>query len=511
MNNLHIKYRYIMLLGFFVVLGACSEDTIEQEFFGSLRGSVISEINGEALENARITTSPSTTTVFTDGQGNFSIPNIPVDSYSVNAEFDGFENGFEGVEIISNQESVVAFELGLVDDSLDAPDAPVLLLPEDGADDLESEVMFEWEIPESLAETLIFDIEIRNSFTNEITNFQVENDSILTVSDLDLGATYFWQVAVSDGENSPVLSTISEFSTLAFPSNPFLFVTTEGSNNVIFSGGGEGDGDDSTVDEDLFQLTNPATNSFRPKRNSIAQKIAFLRTVGGETHLFTMDLTGENVDQVTENIPVAGFRQEELDFAWGPNGDYLLYPSFNVLYRINMDGTGSTPLYTTTDGSFISEVAIQEFDEDLLLLKTNNIEGYEVRVFTFRLSTTTEEVIVLEGGSGAVSGIDITANGDEILYARDVSGSENPNYRQFESRIFIFNIGTTNASMLDTIVVTGENDLDPSYSPNEGSVIYTRASNTTNAIPTVFRFTLQSTNGNSVDQLFTASNMPNWD
>jgi len=512
MNKFFLQNRYIKIIALTVVIIGCSEDTIEEEFFGSLRGSVISEIDSEPLENVRITTNPSTTTVFSDAQGNFAIPNIPVDSYSVEADFDDFETAFEGVEIFDNQESVVSFELGLLDDSLEVPLAPVLILPEDGADDLETEVIFEWEEVVSAAETLTYELEIRNSFTDEIRNFVVENETTITVSDLDLGATYFWQVSVSDGENPAVLSLISEFSTLSFPSNAFLFVQTEGPNNVIFSGGGEDDENGSSVDENIFQLTNPATNSFRPRKNSIAQRIAFLRSVGGETHLFTMDLTGENVNQVTGNVPVSGFRQDELDFAWGPNGDYLLYPFFNQLYRINVDGTGTTPVYSTTDDSFISEVSIQEFDEDLVLLKTNDVQGYNVRVFTLRLSTTTEETLVLEGESGAVGGIEITANGDSILYSQDISGSQNPNYRQFETRIFIFDVASSSTLMIPTTTPGGQNDLDPSFSPSEGEVIFSRAVNTTDAVPDIFLFRLDGANGNTtLDLLFNESSMPDWD
>lgn len=493
-----------------LLLIGCSEDTIEEEFFGSLRGSVISELSGEAIEDVRITTSPSTTTVFTDAQGNFSIPNIPIDNYSVLAEADGFDDTFEGVEIFDNQESVVAFELGITDSSLDAPTAPVLIAPEDGSEDIESEAVFIWETVESLADDLEYNLELRNSFTNEISNFSVVNDTTFTVSDLELGVRYFWQVSVSDGENPDVLSAVSEFSTLSFPTNSFLFVRKNGSNNVIFSGGGETDTDGVEVDENIFQLTDPATNSFRPRRNNTAQRIAFLRTVGGETHLFTMDLTGENVQQVTTTVPVAGFRQEQLDFVWGPNGDYLLYPSFGILYRINPNGTGLTTVYTAPEGSFVSEASIQRFDEDLLLLKTNDLSGYNVRIFTYRISTSSEEMVVLENFPGAAGGIEISANGDKILYSRDILGSENVNFQIFQSRIFLLDVELGITEMLDTGTNLGFNDLDPSFSPSEGEIIFTRAVNTLNAIPTVFRFNLDNDNVNAVDQLFTQASMPDW-
>jgi len=226
--------------------------------------------------------------------------------------------------------------------------------------------------------------------------------------------------------------------------------------------------------------------------------------------LFTMDLTGENVQQITQNIPVSGFRQDQLDFTWGPNGDYLLYASFNVLYRINPDGTGNMPLYTTPDNSFISEIDIQEFDEDIVLLKTNNIQGYEVRVFTVRLSSEIEETVILEGLNGAVGGVEISANGDQVLYSRDTSESQNSEYRLFSSRLFIYNVQDDITTELPTNVITGENDLDPSFSPSEGFVVFTRSLNNTGATPNVFVFSLDAGNANTTDQLFTEAQMPDW-
>lgn len=64
------------------------------------------------------------------------------------------------------------------------------------------------------------------------------------------------------------------------------------------------------------------------------------------------------------------------------------------------------------------EVAIPEFDNDLLLLKTNDLNGYSVRIFTYTLSTDTVETVILEGELGAAGSIDITVNATKVLYTR---------------------------------------------------------------------------------------------
>ncbi|WP_299682694.1 carboxypeptidase-like regulatory domain-containing protein [uncultured Dokdonia sp.] len=504
------KLIYTLTLVLVVFASSCSEDTIEDELTGGLTGTVISSEDDMPLSNVKITTNPSSSTVFTDDNGFFSLLNIAIDDYSVMAELEGFDTAFEGAAVISEEIATVAFELDRASITNDPPSAPVLLTPLDGANDIESEVEFVWNSSESNATTLTYDLELRNAFTNEIENYSIEQDTTFTVSDLNLGATYFWQVTVDDGENPPVSSTISEFSTLAFPSNPFLFVKKEGDNSVIFSGGEVEDDGNTQVDVNLFQLTDDGTNSFRPRKNNQAQRIAFLRTVGGDTHIFTMDLTGENVEQVTSTIPVAGFRQDELDFTWSPNGDRLIYSFFDTLYSINPDGTGLSEVYQTTDGSFISEVDVQEFDTNLLLLKTNNINGYNVRIFAVNATTGVEEFVVLEGEQGAAGGAQISANGDKVLYSRDTSNSENPQYRIFSSRLFIYDVESATSQMLATDVITGENDLDPRFSPSEGDVIFTRVDSNVGAIPAIFLFEIE---GNTIndDELFTNANMPDWE
>jgi len=427
-ENKMLKNNTLLLIVIFIIslCVGCSEDTIDEEFFGDLIGTVVSADSNEPLTNVKITTSPSTSTVFSDNNGNFTLRNIRIDNYSVMAELDGYDIGFEGVEISEGVESVVAFELALTSTINDPPLAPVLISPEDETNDLEVEVIFEWEPSVSMEDELTYTLVLRNILTNENREFVVVDETTITVSDLELGANYLWQVMVSDGVNAPVSSVFRTFSTLSFPSNPFLFVKKEGPNNVIFSGAGEAGNQETQTDENLFQLTDDGTNSFRPRRNTQVQKIAFLRSVGGETHIFTMDLTGENVEQLTNIVPVAGFRQEELDFSWSPDGSYILYPFFDRLYRVNLDNSGEIEVYTTPDGSLISEVDIQDLDEDVILLKTNNLDGYEARIFTIRLSTQTIQTIILEGVPGAAGGAQISANGNIVLYNRDIDETEVP-------------------------------------------------------------------------------------
>ena len=238
--------------------------------------------------------------------------------------------------------------------------------------------------------------------------------------------------------------------------------------------------------------------------------MAFLRTVGADTQIFTMNLDGTDVSQVTSNIPIAGFRQNALDFTWAQSGAKLYYPNFDKLYSIDPDGGGAMLIYQTPDGSFISEVEVPDFDENLILLKTNNLNGYEIRIFTIRLSTGIEETVILEDVLGAAGGVDISANGDKVLYTWDRSGSQNSEYRIFESRIFLYKINTQETIEVESDVMLGENDLDVNFSPSEGGALCTRVLSNLNAVPSIYELNFEGI-GNDDIELFTEAYMPDWE
>ncbi len=508
------KHLTYIVIACFTLLIGCSEDTIDVVMYGTLKGKVIDKESGEPLDNAKITTNPASTTVFTDSSGNFTIQKVAVDDYSVQAELAGYVSGFEAVSVSENNTSEVSFELSVSNTQNLPPSIPILVTPEDGAEEQPLEVQFIWEASNSEADELSYTLDLRNGSTNEMQVFEVGQDTTFTVSNLQLATKYFWQITVSDNDNDPVVSSISEFKTLTLPDNPYLFVKKENDNLVIYSGAEDpdvGNGQEPEPDFNVLKLTSENSNSFRPKKSNILNKIAFLRNTGGNTHIYTMNIDGTNVTQVTSQKPVAGFRTDELEFTWALNDSKIYYPHFDKLYSINSDGGGFTLEYTTIDGAFISEVAVPEFDDDLVLLKTNNSSGYNVRIYTARLSTNSEETIILANVQGAAGGIDISANADKVLYTRDIDEAQNSSYRIFNSRIFLYTIGNPNpATQIVTEVVTGENELDAKFSPSEGGIIFTRVKNNFGAKPDIFSMIFDQQSAN--DQLlFTNSYMPNWE
>ncbi len=345
--------------------------------------------------------------------GNFEIPEVPINDYSIQAEKDGYLTQFEGITVLDESTINVIFEMNLATSTNKAPNMPVLSTPSNNAIDQAIDVQLFWSGSDPDNDILSYSIEILNDENSEVLEFTNISDTTYTVSGLHYGLKYFWQVAASDDINEPTLSEIFTFETLPFPNNRYFFVRKINGNNVIFSGDDEGN---------EIQLTSANSNSWRPRKGTNANKIAFLRTNGGQTHLYTMNLNGSDVFQVSSNVPVSGFNPEEIDFTWADNDSSIYYPSFDKLFRISPNGAGLTQVHQTSNGNFITEIDWNQ-QSSRIALKTNNNAGYEAQIYTINTSGVLQDSI-LDGINGAVGGLDFSFDGTKLLYTYDISTSK---------------------------------------------------------------------------------------
>ncbi len=495
MMKTNFKYIYLSLLLVFFI--NCSEDKISLIGNGTITGKVVISGDFTPLENTRISTNPTTSTVFTDSDGEFEIPDVVVDDYSVQAEKDGYLTKFEGVTITDNSVVNVIFEMDVETANNKPPDTPILDTPSDNAIDLETEVQLIWSGSDPDGDDITYSIEILNDVNSEILEFSNITDTTYTVSGLQYGYKYFWQVSASDEINSPTLSDVFSFETLPFPSNRFFFVRKVNGNNVIFSGDEEGN---------EIQLTSENSNSWRPRKASNINKIAFLKSNGGQTHLYTMNLNGSDVFQVSNAVPISGSNLEELDFSWGSNDSFIYYPSFDRLYQISPSGASLVQVHQTSDGNFISEVDWNE-QTSKLALKTNNSSGYNVSIYTINTSGILQDT-VMSGVSGAAGGLDFSFNGSQLLYTHDISGIENVEYRLLDSNMFIYDFNTLTSENVSDGKASGNNDLDPRFSPNESQLIFVNTSNDGVSQNNILTTSINQQESREI--LYENSKMPDW-
>ncbi len=486
-----------------VFITSCSETGIEDSGSGTLTGTVVADGTNTPLINVKISTSPVSNTVFTDEEGKFTIENVIEGDYSVQADLDGYLTAFKAASVSQGQTNNVVFELKISTANNRPPTTPILISPEDNAVIENIGANFVWSASDPDADILTYTLELRNSNNTNIQRFENLADTTFTVTPLTIGTNYFWQIIANDGINDPVRSAVSAFEVTNSPIlNRFLFVRNINGNNVIFSANEDGD---------EFQLTDSNTNSFRPRRNVAAGKIAYFQTSGAQIDIYTMNRDGTNKVKITTSIRPNGFNLNELGFSWPVNSDKIYFPNFDKLYSINSNGQGISipPIYQTTDGSFISEVDVNE-SNNLIALKTNDINGYNANIFTIDFGGNILQTI-LTGVAGAVSGLNLSATNQRILYSRDFSGFEDPTgaYRRFDSRLYLYEFSTSTSTEISYQKPGGTNDLEPRFSPNEAEVIFTNTSNDGISVKNVTKIVLDE--NDSRVQLFDNAFMPDWE
>lgn len=491
---------YFILMGvLLVLLFSCNEDRIGENEFGSIKGTVVATGTNLPIPNTRISTNPVTSTVFTDSLGKYLIENVPVGEYAVEARVDGYIADFEPTVVEANADVVVVFELDVSTANNRPPTAPELIAPAENEVLQSIEAVFSWTSTDPEEDPLTFALELRNDVNEDVLLFEDITDTTYTYSPLILGAKYFWQVSATDNINDPVLSPVGTFEVISAPvDNRFLFVRNIEGNNVIFS-----------ADEDgsEFQLTSQNMNSYRPRRNVAANKIAYLQTNGAEVDIYTMNRDGTDKTRVTSTVKPNGFNLNEINFSWPPTSDKIYFPQLDKLYRINSNGQGLTLVYQTPDGSLISEVDVSE-TANIIALKTNDLDGYNISIFTINFSGTVLDTI-LTGVPGAASGLNLSVTNQMVLYSYDVSGFENSSYRRLDSKLFVYDYGTDMSEEISGDKPGGTNDLEPIFSPNEAFVIFTNTSN--DGISERFINRLEIGEDQSREVLYSNAFMPDWE
>lgn len=493
--------QYISVLLLLLSLSSCSEELVGKVETGTVKGLVVKQGTNEPLKNVKVHTSPTTETVFTGDDGSFIIENIPLGDYSVRAELNGYITSFQGVNLKTEQQVVtVVFEMS-DDNSLNSPPSvPVLISPIDNATDQPLEVDLSWSStdPDS-TDVLKYKVVIKNDFDLNVITVNDLTDTHYYLDSLKFGVTYYWQVEVNDGINPPVNSPVFRFKTSTTPNNRFHYVKKHANGNYYIVSANE--------TNTTFPFTTSNSNSWRPRLNQNAGLIAFLRTVGGNAQIFTAKPDGSQEFQVT-TVPVAGFDNAEIDFSWSTNGQDFLYANFNNLYKINKDGSGHQLIYSTPDGSFISEVD-WSYDSSKIAIKTNDANGYSVKIYIIDMLGNTIKTI-LQGVTGAAGGLNFSVDGDQLLYTHDVSGHQEPSYRQLDTHIFSYNLLTdvvTDWSVASS-KPNGTNDLDPRFSPNNAEIIFMNTSNDNISPRNIEKITMQTSDRTA---LFPDAEMPDWE
>ncbi|MCB0572919.1 MAG: carboxypeptidase regulatory-like domain-containing protein [Phaeodactylibacter sp.] len=480
-------FRLIVVAGLFVLVSGCQEDALELDLYGSLQGTILDEETFLPIPGATITMVPATEIVFSNEEGLFFIDSILVESYTVRAKKEGYREALQTVTIEDGRVKKLTLLMTLAPEDNTAPGTPKNPVPSDGASGQPTSATLSWTVANSDAQdTLHYDVYLYSD--DKPLGEQVlsaSRDTFVALEGLDFGANYYWQVVADDGNFDPVYGPAWQFSTQAFPDFRYHYVRTEDNGQwAIYTGDPNG----SLVE---YPLSQGLGNAWRPRLSPDREKVAFIAFDGIETHLYTMNRDGSEVQKITGNVPIKGYDNAELGFCWSPNGGQLLYMNYDKLYKINADGSGLSLFAEAPAGRVFAEVD-WAMVQNQVVVRTRGANYYDDEL---QLISSTGQLTELLGDSlGAFGSPSFSLGGNKVLYTYDVSGSQNSNGRLLDVDIFILNLQTDITANLSAEKPPGTNDISPRFSATGGKIVFVNVPNDGVGPPAIYEMDQDGSN-----------------
>ncbi len=502
---LRFRTLWLLLTCCTLWLTGCEDNPVEPVLYGKVTGTVRDARNNQPLANASITTTPATSSVVTDAQGNFELAGVPVGRLTIAASKADYRSVTVAVTV-ENEASVavsIVLEKNL---SANPPTPPVRPAPADQATVAGPDVKLEWHpVGAKPSDSLRYDVVLyqgtNGSARNLLTN---SRDTTVLAKQLSYNTTYFWQVTVRTPGGSSARSPLWSFRTDAQPDNRYLFARTENGNTDIYSSNETG--------TTLTRLTTSAFVEYNPQLSPNRDRIAYTSNATGQFQIYTMNRDGSDSRQITMQ-PVDGYFNQGIGYRWSPDGGQLIYSSYNKLYRINRDGTGLTLLATAP-----AERHFREMDwtgqGNRIIVQTVGVSIYDSEFYL--LNADGSNFTQLIGNvPGRLDSPSFSVDGQRIVYTRDIDAFNDGNGRQLNAHIFTQNldgsgqvdVSSGSGGTANSTKPAGFNDILPHYSPNGAQLIFVQVSNVAQSVPEIFTADL---NGRNRVRLFEKATMPDW-
>ncbi|HCX24314.1 MAG: hypothetical protein CMB80_22830 [Flammeovirgaceae bacterium] len=486
--------RTIGLLGLLLLITSCLEEPIEPDQFGSVTGVVLNINNNKPLEGAEINTNPSSSVVYTDSLGEFTIGELAIGEYSFTAVIDGYNKTFVNATISAGTTTEVTIKM---EPEFFIPESAGDPIPTTGANKQSRNLSLSWSSSAVENDSVTYDVLVYESnIDTAIFKFHNLNDTTCSLENLRFETTYFWQVVSKASSGGQTNSPLWNFTTLDFPDNRFLYVRNLNNSYQIFSS------NDSLTQK--IQLTRNSFNSFSPKYNSIRKEIAFCSTKDLNTHIYLMDYKGGNSRQIT-TLPVAGYYSEGSEFCWWPNNGGVVYSHYDKLLSIDRNGSNLKTLALAPESRNFGDCDYNGVVNKIVVQTTGTLP-YQNELYLMNPNGT-DTVRIVDDLPGIIENPAFSIDGTQIVYTRDVSGFESADGRQLDSRIFILDLSSMTVTDISTSKQKGTNDLRPRFSPFGSKIIFANVLN--DGSGTVSTYTMDI-DGNNRNLLFENADMPNW-
>lgn len=495
-----LKELTLITILFFIALqfSGCTEEKLGALQNGMINGRVLDETTQAPLVNAEIITSPATDTITTDFMGYFELNNIEPGEYLVIARYPGYYTTGKEVFVSSNSTSSVLIYLPKTGGQDDKFEFSENFSPAHNQNQVSLSPNFTWGLnyyPESVK----FTLEVFESGSQQPLK-RIENitDTFAMVTGLSFSTSYQWRVKAESGDES-VTSNMRNFTTLSFPDKPVIYAKRVDGISQIFVTDINGSSHN--------QVTHNNYHSWRPLINAQKNRIAFLSTRDINPQLFTMNIDGSDIKKLT-NIATGGYYNKGVGFSWLPDGERVVFSSYNRLYRINKDGSALTHITTIDPERHFREVDWSPANDKIVTL-TMGVNRYDAQILLMNTNGSGKEVLVSDL-QGALENPSFSSDGQQILYTYDVSGFQSTEGRQLDARIFSYDRSTGDITGFSSHKLTGTNDLAPRFTDNDSKIVFI---NTRNIAGSARNLYIMPPNTTSADQrvlLAEDVEMPDW-
>ena len=333
-------------------------------------------------------------------------------------------------------------------------------------------VMFTWGTQGQ--DSVIYDLMIYEN-GNDLTTMVVENisDTTYLVEGLKYNTHYYWQVTAHyNSEES--YSPVRRFSTPRFPVNHILYSREVDGVLQLFVA--------DSVAESEVQITYFKHHVWNAKINHQRTAIAFESTRDVESGLYSMAVDGSHVKRLTD-FKVGGYFHQKIEYDWSPDGAHLIFSSYDNLYSVNMDGTGLRVIANAPAGYHFREVVYSPDGQKIYAMALGS-DVLDRKIY--QMVNNGENLSLLYEAPGyALANLDVSPDLKSIIFSRDLSGHVSTTGRLLNAHIIELNVFTGNEVDLSFDKSSGTNDLNASYSPDGGSIVFTNARNTMTSIPVI--------------------------
>ncbi|WP_321515832.1 carboxypeptidase regulatory-like domain-containing protein [Marinifilum fragile] len=507
MKKFYTLFGLFIVFGIFMFVTSCNESTVEPDLYGSISGTVKASASNLPMEGVTITTNPGTTSVTTNAEGEFSIEKVLIGDYSVTATKEDYSSQSINIKVTESQNNSMSFILTVAPLDSKIPDDITYVSPADIEEDqskLPTEVKLTWRNGETeKGDTLRFDVILYEGADDAEGTKVVSNilDTTYTVNNLKFETTYLWKVVARNKQLDEVEGKKWRFATEDFPTNPYLFVKDTLDSRDIYSW--------DLKENHLVQLTDGGGDELHPRiMPGSNSRIAYSAMKDGKFHIYTMDLKGKNVFQVTGDKPIEGNHNDGGGFVWSPTGDQLMYGHNNELRIINQDGTGGRKIANAPENREFTQMdwtyQFNNHSEGKILALAQGDQPFDNEIYLMDPDGS-NMILLVDNLEGTLSNPQFSFGGDKVIFSLDTLYEDDRGFQK-DARIYSINIDGTGWTDLSGDDKTG-NDLQAKFSETGEKIIFMNVSNSGTEKKTIWTM---DPDGSNREQLIFNGEMPDW-